>query len=150
MKDRFNLQRFVDAQQDVYAQVLKELKSGRKVSHWMWFIFPQVQGLGNSLTSKKYAIRSLEEARAYLKHPVLGPRLLKCCRAILSVQGRSASEIMGYPDDLKLKSSMTLFSLADDTHPEFRQVIDRHFQGQSDGRTLELLNLQPRQTAPPR
>ena len=108
----------------------------------MWFIFPQIEGLGSSTTSKEYAIRNLDEATTYLEDPVLGPRMLECCRAILSVQGRSASEIMGYPDDLKLNSSMTLFALADDSHPEFRQVIDRYFQGQPDGRTLELLNLQ--------
>lgn len=106
----------------------------------MWFIFPQAEGLGSSATSRKYAIQSLDEARAYISHTVLGPRLLECCRAILSVQGRSLSEIMGYPDDLKLKSSMTLFLLADDSHPEFPQVIDRYFQGELDQRTSELLN----------
>jgi len=140
--DSFNLARFVVAQEGIFEAALAELRRGRKRSHWMWFIFPQIEGLGSSSTSKKYAIRSLDEARAYLKHPVLGPRLLGCCRAILSIQGRSASEIMGYPDDLKLKSSMTLFALADDSHPEFRQVIERYFQGESDRRTLELLNLQ--------
>lgn len=138
---RFNLARFVDAQEDVFDVALAELRRGHKRTHWMWFIFPQVEGLGNSATSRKYAIRSLDEARAYLSHPALGRRLLECCRAILSVEGRSASEIMGYPDDLKLRSSMTLFALADDSHPEFRRVIDRYFQGQSDQRTLELLNI---------
>ena len=140
--DPFNLARFVAAQEGMFEAALAELRRGRKRSHWMWFIFPQIEGLGSSSASKKYAIRGLDEARAYLKHPVLGPRLLGCCRAILSIQGKSASEIMGYPDDLKLNSSMTLFALADDSHPEFRQVIDRYFQGQSDRRTLELLNLQ--------
>ena len=140
--DPFNLARFVAAQEGMFEAALAELRRGRKRSHWMWFVFPQIEGLGSSSTSKKYAIRGLNEARAYLKHPVLGPRLLGCCRAILSIQGKSASEIMGYPDDLKLNSSMTLFALADDSHPEFRQVIDRYFQGQPDGRTLELLNLQ--------
>ena len=140
--DPFNLARFVVAQEGMFEAALAELHRGRKLSHWMWFIFPQVEGSGNSLTSKKYAITGLDEARAYLRHPVLGPRLLGCCRAILSIQGRSASEIMGYPDDLKLKSSMTLFALSDNSHPEFRQVIDRYFQGESDRRTLELLNLQ--------
>jgi uncharacterized protein (DUF1810 family) len=137
--DPFNLDRFVAAQEGVFEVALAELKRGQKRSHWMWFIFPQVEGLGNSLTSKKYAIKGLDEARAYLNHPVLGPRLLECCRAILSVQGRSASQIMGYPDDLKLRSCMTLFMVADDSHPELRQVIDRYFQGEPDRRTLELL-----------
>ncbi len=140
--DPFNLARFVVAQEGMFEAALAELRRARKRSHWMWFIFPQVGGLGSSATSREYAIRSLEEVRAYLRHPVLGPRLLDCCRAILSVQGKSASEIMGYPDDLKLRSSMTLFVLADDSHQEFRQVIDRHFQGHPDERTLELLNLQ--------
>ena len=140
--DPFNLARFVAAQEGVFEGALAELKRGQKRSHWMWFIFPQVEGLGNSLTSKKYAITSLDEARAYLNHPVLGPRLLECCRAILSVHGKSASEIMGYPDDLKLRSSMTLFVLADDSHSEFRLVIDHYFQGHLDERTLELLNVE--------
>lgn len=139
--DPFNLARFVASQEEVFEVALAELRRGRKRSHWMWFIFPQVEGLGSSATSRKYAIRSLEEARAYLSHPVLGSRLLDCCRAILSVQGKSASDIMGYPDDLKLRSSMSLFMLAEDSHQEFRQVIDRYFQGQPDERTLELLNL---------
>ncbi len=108
----------------------------------MWYIFPQIDGLGSSFTSKKYAIRSLGEAQAYLKHPILGPRLLESCRAILSVQGKSASEIMGYPDDLKLRSSMTLFALADQPHPEFREVINRYFGGHLDRRTLELLKIE--------
>ena len=141
--DPFNLARFVSAQEGVFDVAVAELRRGQKRSHWMWFIFPQVQGLGNSLTSKKYAIRSLDEARAYLKHPLLGPRLLECCSAILSIQGKSASEIMGYPDDLKLRSSMTLFVLADDSHAEFRHVINQYFQGHLDGRTLELLNIEP-------
>ena len=118
--DPFDLARFVSAQEGVFDVTIAELRRGQKRSHWVWFIFPQVQGLGKSLTSNKYAIRSLDEARAYLNHPVLGPRLLECCRAILSVQGKSASEIMGYPDDLKLRSSMTLFALADDSHPGYR------------------------------
>jgi len=138
--DPFNLARFVTAQEGVFEVALAELRRGEKRSHWMWFIFPQIEGLGSSFTAKEYAIKSLDEARAYLKHPDLGPRLVECCRAVLSVHGKSASEIMGYPDDLKLRSSMTLFLLADDSYPEFRQVIDRYFQGQPDRRTLELLN----------
>ena len=143
VSDPFHLARFVSAQEGVFDTALAELRRAQKRSHWMWFIFPQVAGLGNSLTSKKYAITGLDEARSYLSHPLLGPRLLDCCRAILSVQGKSASEIMGYPDDLKLRSSMTLFSLAGNSTPEFQEVIDRYFSGQLDRRTLELLNVQP-------
>lgn len=105
----------------------------------MWFIFPQIDGLGSSSTAKRYAIKSLNEARAYMNHPVLGPRLLQCCRALLSVQDKSASEIMGYPDDLKLKSSMTLFSLAEPSRSEFNEVLARFFNGQADQRTIALL-----------
>jgi uncharacterized protein (DUF1810 family) len=141
--DPFDLNRFISAQEGVFDVALAELKRGQKRSHWMWFIFPQLAGLGSSSTSRKYAIKSLDEARAYLAHPDLGQRLLDCCKAILSVQRRSASEIMGYPDDLKLRSSMTLFALAEDSHPEFRQVIERYFDGQLDPRTLGLLHVQP-------
>lgn len=141
--DPFDLNRFVSAQEGLFETALAELRRGEKRSHWMWFIFPQIAGLGLSSTSRKYAIRSLDEARAYLAHPVLGQRLLDCCQAILSVHGRSADEIMGCPDDLKLRSSMTLFALAGDSHSEFRQVIDRYFDGQLDRRTLELLDVAP-------
>lgn len=137
--DPFDLNRFVSAQDGPFEAALAELRRGHKRSHWMWFIFPQLAGLGASSTSRKYAIKSLDEARAYLAHPMLGPRLLDCCKALLSVQGRSASQIMGYPDDLKLRSSMTLFALTGDSHSEFRQVLDRYFAGQLDPRTLELL-----------
>jgi uncharacterized protein (DUF1810 family) len=140
--DTFDLARFVSAQEHSFDVALSELRRGRKESHWMWFIFPQLDGLGNSSTARKYAIRTLDEARAYLSHPVLGPRLLKCCRAILSVQGKSASDIMGYPDDLKLRSSMTIFSLVAAADTEFREVIAKYFGGQIDPRTVELLNLQ--------
>ena len=140
--DTFDLVRFVYAQEFIYEVALSELRRGRKESHWMWFIFPQIDGLGSSPASKKYAIRSLDEARAYLSHPVLGPRLLECCRAILLVQGKSASDIMGYPDDLKLRSSMTLFSLVADSHTEFREVIEKYFGGEQDRRTMQLLNVQ--------
>ena len=140
--DLFNLSRFLSAQEHIFATALSELRRGRKQSHWMWFIFPQIDGLGSSPTAMKYAIKSLDEARAYLNHPILGPRLLDCCRALLSVSGKSVSEIMGYPDDLKLRSSMTLFSLVADSQPELRDVLKKYFGGQEDARTLELLNVQ--------
>jgi uncharacterized protein (DUF1810 family) len=140
--DPYDLNRFVSAQEGVFEVALAELRRGQKRSHWMWFIFPQIAGLGSSSTSRKYAVKSLDEARAYLAHPVLGPRLLHCCQAILSVQGKSAAEIMGNPDDLKLRSSMTLFSMTKGPHPEFRQVIDRYFEGQMDPRTLDLLDIE--------
>ena len=140
--DPFNLTRFVSAQQSTFDVALSELRRGRKESHWIWFIFPQMDGLGSSPTAIRYAIRSQDEARAYLNHSVLGPRLLQCCRAILLVRGKSASEIMGYPDDLKLRSSMTLFSLVTGSHPEFGEVLEKYFEGQPDQRTIELLNVQ--------
>ncbi|MFN2285766.1 MAG: DUF1810 domain-containing protein, partial [Anaerolineae bacterium] len=108
--DAFDLSRFLKAQEPVYARVLSELRGGQKRTHWMWFIFPQIDGLGFSATTKYYAIKSLTEARYYLEHPVLAARLLECAEAVLAVKGRSISEIFGYPDDLKLKSSMTLFA----------------------------------------
>jgi uncharacterized protein (DUF1810 family) len=141
--DSFNLARFVSAQEDIFDVALSELRRGQKESHWMWFIFPQIEGLGSSAVSRRYAIRSLDEARAYLSHPVLGPRLLRCCGALLSVHGKSASDIMGYPDDLKLSSSMTLFSLVADSPPEFGEVLRKYFGGEQDRRTMELLNIQP-------
>jgi uncharacterized protein (DUF1810 family) len=140
-EDPFDLSRFLSAQESVFETALRELRQGRKASHWMWFIFPQLDGLGTSSMAKKYAISGLEEARAYLRHPVLGPRLLECCRAILSVEGKSASEIMGYPDDMKLRSSMTLFSLVDGSPSEFREVLSKVFEGKPDQRTRQLLSL---------
>jgi len=135
----FALSRFVSAQEPIYDVALAELRKGRKESHWMWFIFPQLAGLGTSSMAREYAIRSLDEARAYLSHPVLGPRLLDCCGALLTVNGRSASEIMGSPDDMKLRSSMTLFSLAGSSHLEFEDVISKYFGGLHDVRTTQLL-----------
>lgn len=137
--DAFGLSRFIHAQDSVYDRVLEELKSGRKRSHWMWYIFPQVDGLGYSATSKHYAIKSMEEARAYLKHPVLGSRLLECADAVLAIEGRSASDILGYPDDLKLQSSMTLFASVAGPDSVFVHVLDKYFQGERDVRTLQLL-----------
>ena len=136
--DPFDLNRFISAQDKVYDRVLAELKNGRKRSHWMWYIFPQLDGLARSTTSKYYAIKSLSEAIAYLNHPVLEARLLECANTVLAIEGKTASEIFGYPDDRKLKSSMTLFSdVATDS--VFVRVLDKYFQGEQDDRTLQLL-----------
>ena len=138
--DPFDLGRFTKAQHGIYDSVIGELKSGRKRTHWMWFIFPQIEGLGHSPTSQHYAIKSIEEARQYLNHPVLGARLLECAKTVLAVEGRSVSEIFGYPDDLKLKSSMTLFaSVAENPHSVFISVLEKYFQGEQDDLTLQLL-----------
>lgn len=138
--DPFDLSRFTGAQERIYGAVLTELRSGQKLTHWMWFIFPQFIGLGHSPTSKHYAIKSIKEARAYLNHPVLGPRLIECAEAVLAVQGRSVSAIFGYPDDMKLKSSMTLFaSVAEDPRSVFVRVLDKYFLGEHDGTTLRLV-----------
>jgi uncharacterized protein (DUF1810 family) len=141
--DAFDLRRFLGAQDSVYDRVLEELKNGRKRSHWMWYIFPQVDGLGYSATSKHYAIKSTEEARAYLNHPVLGSRLLECAEAVLAIKGRSASDIFGYPDDLKLQSSMTLFASVAGPDSIFVRVLDKYFLGERDMRTLQLLRWSP-------
>jgi len=137
--DPYDLARFVRAQECDYATALAELESGRKRSHWMWYVFPQYLGLGSSPTSRHYAIRSLAEAEAYLRHPVLGPRLVECAEALLAIEGRSAHEIFGSPDDLKLKSSATLFALVSPAGSVFGQLLDRYFAGAHDDRTLRLL-----------
>jgi uncharacterized protein (DUF1810 family) len=137
--DLFDLERFVTAQEPIFATALAELHAGRKDTHWMWFIFPQLAGLGFSSMAQRYAIQNLAEARAYVAHPMLGPRLLACCRALLSVTGKSAAEIMGYPDDMKLRSSMTLFAHADPSRPEFARVLQQYFDGRPDAKTLDLL-----------
>ena len=137
--DVYRLDRFVHAQDGVYPQALDELRAGRKTSHWMWFVFPQLAGLGFSAMSQRYAITSLAEARAYLQHPVLGPRLLECSEAVLSHPDRTAREIMGSPDDAKLRSSMTLFAAAG-PEPLFQRVLDTFFAGERDPRTIELLD----------
>lgn len=136
-----DLSRFLFAQEDVYATALLELRRSRKETHWMWFIFPQLAGLGQSAMARRYAIRDLDEAKAYLDHPVLGSRLLECCRVLLAVPGKSASEIFGYPDDLKLRSSMTLFELAERPSSVFEEVLGKYFGGGRDGPTLELLSV---------
>ena len=134
-----DLTRFVDAQDGVHHRALAEITAGAKRTHWMWFVFPQVAGLGSSPAAQRYAIRDLAEARAYLAHPVLGPRLVECASALLSIEGRSAAQIFGYPDDLKLRSSMTLFARAADDPAIFQRVLDRFYDG-PDPRTLELLS----------
>ena len=129
--------RFLEAQEPVYAQVCAELRAGRKTSHWMWFIFPQIAGLGASAMARTFAIASLEEARAYLRHPVLGPRLEECCRLVNRIEGRTIGEIFGYPDDLKFRSSMTLFAHAADDNTVFQEALDKYFGGEFDPLTLE-------------
>jgi uncharacterized protein (DUF1810 family) len=137
-RDVNDLERFVTAQKDVYDDALAEIRAGRKRSHWMWFVFPQIAGLGHSATAQFYAIRDLAESRAYLRHPVLGPRLIECAQALLALTGKSAQEIFGYPDDVKLRSSMTLFELADPEQRVFGAVVDRYFEGKRDDRTIRL------------
>ncbi len=139
MNDRFHLQRFVDAQQPVYDTVLSELHDGRKRSHWMWFIFPQISGLGHSVTSQTFALSSLAEAAAYLAHPKLGPRLRECAALVASIEGRSVDEIFDYPDDLKFRSSMTLFAHVAPREPVFAACLEKYFGGQRDPRTLARL-----------
>jgi uncharacterized protein (DUF1810 family) len=137
-QDPFDLNRFISAQDKVYDRVLLQLKHGCKRSHWMWYIFPQLDGLAQSTTSKYYAIKSPSEAVAYLNHPVLGRRLRECANTIVAIEGKTVSEIFGYPDDLKLFSSMTLFSEVA-AEPIFIRVLDKYFQGERDDRTLQLL-----------
>jgi uncharacterized protein (DUF1810 family) len=140
--DLFNLGRFMSAQEGVYERALAELRSGRKRTHWMWFIFPQIEGLGHSSTSRHYAVKSLEEASEYLRHPALGPRLRQCAEAVLAVEGRTASAIFSYPDDMMLHSSMNLFALAAGPESVFARVLDKYFQGRQDaGTILELERL---------
>jgi uncharacterized protein (DUF1810 family) len=138
MTDRFDLQRFVDAQAPVYHRVLAELRHGLKQSHWMWFIFPQLAGLGHSAMAQRFALASGEEAMAYLSHDVLGPRLRECTALVNAVQGRTIRQILGSPDDLKFCSCMTLFG-AVSSDPEFTRAIAKFYGGTSDRRTLELL-----------
>ena len=139
MTDPFDLQRFVDAQEPVYPQVREELRAGRKESHWMWFVFPQIAGLGQSPTAVKFAISSLEEASAFLSHPVLGPRLRECAALTLSVEGRTARQIFGPVDEMKFRSSMTLFARAAPEAAVFRQCLDTYFGGAPDPATLAKL-----------
>jgi uncharacterized protein (DUF1810 family) len=134
-----DLERFVDAQRPVYESVLRELRAGRKRGHWMWFIFPQIEGLGHSAMSQRFAVSSLDEARAYLAHPVLGRRLRECVTLVAAVDGRSIDEIFGDPDDRKFRSSMTLFAKAAPEEPVFAECLRRYFAGEPDPETLSRL-----------
>lgn len=137
--DPFDLERFVEAQDPKYARVLNELRRGRKVSHWMWYVFPQVAGLGMTATSKRYSISGLDEARAYLDHKLLGPRLRECTALVNAVHDRSAQAIFGHPDYLKFRSCMTLFAQATDDNAEFVAALDKYYNGEPDSLTLEKL-----------
>lgn len=137
--DPYDLNRFLEAQEGVYERALAELKGGQKRTHWMWFIFPQIEGLGYSPTARRYSIKSTEEARQYLNHPVLGKRLLECTEAVVALKGGALSEIFGYPDDMKFKSSMTLFEKIAGSGSVFSLALDRYCNGERDGTTLRLL-----------
>src|SRR5215212_1916073 len=137
--DPFDLRRFVDAQAGVYDSVLAELRAGRKRSHWMWFVFPQLRGLGSSPTAVRFSISSIDEARAYLAHDVLGPRLSECARLVAAIDGRTAGEIFGWPDDMKLRSSMTLFARAAADNRDFVAVLEKFYGGEEDPATLTRL-----------
>ena len=139
MDDQFDLRRFIDAQAPIYERALAELRNGRKQSHWMWYVFPQFEGLGESQMAQKFAIHSFSEAVSYLQHPVLGPRLKEVTRAVNEVEGRSIETIFGYPDYMKFRSSMTLFSKAAPDEPAFADALAKYFGGKPDERTLELL-----------
>jgi uncharacterized protein (DUF1810 family) len=139
MDDPHNLRRFVDAQERVYSEVCRELRSGSKRSHWMWFIFPQIKGLGQSSISVMYAISSLEEAKAYLDHPILGPRLRECTRLVNQIAGRSIWRVFDYPDDLKFHSSITLFAQAAPDDQVFRDALQKYFGGELDQLTIDQL-----------
>ena len=138
--DPYNLSRFLKAQGPVYEQALAEIRAGRKRTHWMWYVFPQFAGLGHSPTSVHYAVASSDEAETYLAHPILGPRLIECAEAVLENEGRSASDIFGSPDDLKLRSSATLFAAVAPDGSVFHRIIDKFFDGEQDVRTIELMS----------
>jgi len=138
-QDPYQLQRFIDAQEPVQFRVRAELRAGRKRSHWMWFIFPQMRGLGRSETAQRYGIGSLDEARAYLAHPVLGARLRECCELVYAVQGRTATEIFGVPDDMKFRSSLTLFGRVAQQEEVFAACLRKYFAGVEDPATLALI-----------
>ena len=144
--DPFDLDRFVRAQEGEYDRALTEVRNGRKRSHWMWYIYPQFAGLGSSSMAERYAIQSRAEAEAYLRHPVLGPRLVECCEAALAVEGRSAHDIFGSPDDLKLRSCATLFAAVSPPGSVFDRLLQKYYAGAPDDRTLHLLGSSPETT----
>ncbi len=137
--DPFELQRFIDAQKNTYASAVAELQSGRKCSHWMWYIFPQLSGLGYSETSRRFAIKSINEAQAYWRHSILGTRLIECSQIVFLLPDKSAYEIFGSPDDMKLKSCMTLFEVVTDSGTVFAKILDKYFAQERDKKTLQLL-----------
>jgi len=137
--EAYNLKRFLDAQNQVYLKALSEIRNGRKETHWMWFIFPQLEGLGQSETARFYAIADLQEAADYLAHPVLGRHLVQISEELLNIRDKSARELFGAPDDVKLRSSMTLFANVENSNPVFAAVLDHYFNGMQDEMTLKLL-----------
>ena len=137
--DKYNLNRFIEAQMATYEGAMLELARGRKESHWVWYIFPQIEGLGRSDTAKLYSIKSLEEGRAYLGHPVLGPRLIEACEILLNLKDASIDEVMGFPDDLKLQSSMTLFEFISGSNSIFTKMIELYFDDERDETSLEII-----------
>ena len=137
--DQYNLSRFIEAQETTYKGAMLELARGRKDSHWIWYIFPQIDGLGNSETTKIFSIKSLEEGRAYLEHPLLGQRLVESCEILLTLKDKSINEVMGFPDDLKLLSSMTLFETFSESNSVFTRIIEVYFDGERDEATLEII-----------
>ncbi len=141
--DPYDLGRFVRAQEGDYERALCEIMGGRKRTHWMWYIFPQIEGLGFSSTAKYYAIKSIAEAKAYLDHPILGPRLRECAEAAVGVEGGSAAEIFGSPDDMKLRSCATLFACVSPPGSVFDRLLAKYYRGERDGRTLQLLGIGP-------
>ncbi len=143
MPQQPNLQRFLDAQKSSYQTALTEIKNGRKRSHWMWYIFPQIQGLGFSEISRFYALKDVSEAEAYLQHPVLGSRLIEISEVAAQLAPNNATQVFGSPDDLKLKSCMTLFAALDQTDPVFQSVLDKFFAGSKDSQTLQIIKKQP-------
>jgi uncharacterized protein (DUF1810 family) len=142
-EDPYHLSRFLEAQAGDYDQALSEIRNGQKQTHWMWYIFPQIDGLAVSSISKDYSIKSIDEAKAYLEHPVLGPRLLECAEAVVGVEGRSATEIFGSPDDLKLRSCATLFACVSPPGSVFDRLLGKYYGGGRDGKTLDLLGITP-------
>lgn len=137
--DRYDLGRFVEAQREVYIQVLTELRLGRKQSHWMWYVFPQIEGLGSSPMAQRYAISSLDEAKLYIAHPVLGDRLLECTRLVTAARAQSIDDVLGYPDNLKFHSSMTLFAHASNHHDVFESALRKYFRSEYDRLTMKRL-----------